>query len=213
MITQVSTQQRMSGTRSSTSSVETLKQLKSISRASSPLVDEVTASTLGNSSSTSSDGILTPIAGECSSNRSASQIREGSFQEPASSEVRRHNSRESEGFLRLRIGDIVSHSHGLNQVLRIHVPGLHVELQLDDQLALGNQPNANPLLSQQPNHQPLLLEFHCLSSSGNEVHNDLHFVDLDGGDWVERSTPEGVLFSPGGLLLKRMSTLLRLRIR
>ena len=208
--------QRMSGTGSPTAIGGTLKQSKPLSPVSSPLADKETASTLGSLFSASSSRSLTPIAGECSSNRRpASQMQEGSFLTPAPPEVTRHNSREAEdGFLRLRMGDIVRHSLGLNQLLRIHIPGLHVELQQQDELPLRNQSNGHLLLPRQPSQQPLLLELHCLSSSGDEGHIDLaHLVDLDEGDWIEQPTPGGVLFSRGGLLLKRRSTLLRLRIR
>lgn len=38
-------------------------------------------------------------------------------------------------------------------------------------------------------------------------------VDLEGVSSVEKSAPDGVLFSSEGLLLKKKSTLLRLRAR
>ena len=38
-------------------------------------------------------------------------------------------------------------------------------------------------------------------------------VDLEEGNWVEKSAPEGVLFSAEGLLLRQRTTLLRLRCR
>jgi len=48
---------------------------------------------------------------------------------------------------------------------------------------------------------------HCSESGRAQV------VDLEEGNWVEKSAPEGVLFSAEGLLLKQRSTLLRLRVR
>ena len=197
---------RSSNSRSSTSSVETPKQLMDMSYPSLPLVLEVTAPTLSHTHSAPSDEIITPITlGHPSSPQPPSQIWEDSSVEAASFVIRRHSSEEAQAEpLSLQIGDIASQSFGLDSLFQIHVPGLHVNLHVVGQHAQENQPT----------YRPLLLEIQCLSSSEMESNNDLvHFVDLDEGDWVEQSTPEGVLLSLGGLLLKRKSTLLRLRAR
>jgi hypothetical protein len=188
-------------TRSSTSSVETPTQLISMSRPSLPGVEEATALESGHSSSVTVHRITDPVATSRPQNDRSSQASSSSG--PTSPETRGEVSTGTQaGLLCLQTGDSSSYSLGLNSLLEINTPGLHVDVQHDSHFP------GTP-----PSRQPLLLEVQCLPSVVDEAENDLtYLVDLDESDWVEQSPPDGVLFQPGGLLLKIRSTLLRLRI-
>ena len=116
------------------------------------------------------------------------------------------------GPLCLQEGECSSYSFNMeNELLRIHVPGLHVALRYDASPVQGTL-----LGGQIPQAQKksLQMEIQCLSSSEYCSNNSLaEIVNLEDGNWAEKSAPEGILFSADGLLLKRKSILLRLRAR
>lgn len=92
----------------------------------------------------------------------------------------------------------------------MHIPGLHEGLQHDTSPSQGSRLEGQILWNQ---GKPLQLEVECLSSMHCSEGGRAQVVDLEEGNWVEKSAPEGVLFSAEGLLLKQRSTLLRLRVR
>lgn len=113
--------------------------------------------------------------------------------------------------LRLQKGEFVSHSLDQeNRVLLIHAPGLHVTLEYDASLDREGQMNNRTPPGQGKSFQ---IEAQCLSFSKYPCGNLSHVVDLDQGSWVEKVAQEGVLLSTEGLLLRRRSTLLRLRVQ
>lgn len=187
---------------SSASSVETLNQQALISDASLEEIQKRIASASDRSSSTTVDPIMEPAA-----------VRELQDDQPA--EVAGHSSSAlsspmtdqvltatpSEP-LRLQAGESRKYQIGLDTLLQIYLPGLHVYLE-----------NGHRVPGNSPCRQPLVLDTEYLPSlPGESVKDGMYLVDLDEGDWVEQSPPDGVLFLPGGLVLKRKSTLLRLRV-
>jgi hypothetical protein len=93
-----------------------------------------------------------------------------------------------------------------NELLRVQVPGLHVCFQYDVSPARGIQPE------QKIWQAAVRLELECLSPSCQiRDATQARAIDLEEGDWTEKSVLDGALFSEDGLLLKRRSTLLRLR--
>ena len=98
-----------------------------------------------------------------------------------------------------------------NALLQVHVPGLHVNLQYDTSPAQGSRSEGQ---TPQAQWRPLQAGVEYLSPSMHRSEDGLaQVVDLEEGNWVEKSAPEGVLFSAEGLLLKQRTTLLRLRVR
>jgi OTT_1508-like deaminase len=142
-----------------------------------------------------------------------------SCNEIATPTTKRHPSRGSPMYsvrdgsvldMNLRSGETTSHSFTVGKgLLHVHVPGLQVGLQYGVPPAEGSLLVERPPQTQGKSFQ---MEIQYLSSS--MACSDVGLaqaVDLEEGDWVEMSTPEGVLFSAEGLVLKRRSTLLRLR--
>jgi nucleic acid/nucleotide deaminase of polymorphic system toxin len=112
----------------------------------------------------------------------------------------------------LRTGEIATHSFSVeNSFLRIHVPGLHLRFEYDVSPTQGIQLGKK---ARQAVGNLLKLEMECLSDSfqASEA-SQAEAVDLEDGYWSEKSGLEEALFSEFGLLLKRRSTLLRLRAR
>lgn len=192
---------RTRSTTSSTSSVRTPTQLISMSRLSLLGIQEATASDSGHSSSVTVGRITEPVVNSRpQSDRRSQGSSTSGFPLP---EIRGQVSTGTQaGLLCLQTGDSRSYSLGLDSLLEINTPELHVDVQHDSHV-----PDTSP------SRQPLLLEVHCLPSLGAEGENDPTYVmDLDESDWVEHTPPDGVLYQPGGFLLKIRSTLLRLRI-
>ena len=114
--------------------------------------------------------------------------------------------------LYLHEGDVSSHSFSMeNDLLQVQIPGLHVTFQYDafppQDMHLGDQASQSP-------KTPLQIEIQCPPSSDHgSSDNSAETVDLDYGNWVEKICPEGILFSANGLLLKRKSVSLRLRVK
>ncbi|KAN0083021.1 hypothetical protein V8E54_002109 [Elaphomyces granulatus] len=153
-------------------------------------------------------------AADANDSTSSSLFLRGSALDVASHGIRTSQefSETQRELLCLQKGQAASHSFNMeNCSLQVHIPGLHVGLQYD-----ASSANASRLEGQilQAQGKCLQMEIECLSSSLHCSENDLtHVVDLEEGDWVEKSCLEGVLFSAEGLLLRQRSTLLRLRAR
>ncbi len=200
---------------SSSTSARTIRELAPLSRTRPPRADtRMTSPMVGAEDPVSCGGTATPTirrhASRCSP---GSSLPEGSVLDLASHGGRSREVREVQREpLCLRKGEVASHSFDIeNGLLHVHVPGLHVDLQYDASLAQGS-----PLEGQIPQAlwKSLQMEVECLSSSISCYENGLaQVVDLEVGNWVEKSAPEGALFSTEGLLLKQRSTLLRLRAR
>lgn len=113
----------------------------------------------------------------------------------------------------LKKGEIAKYSFEMNGLLHVRVPGLHLRLEFDG-CSADNTDADGMMTSQmkQAQRRSLQLELEWLSSIPCTEVGPPPIVNLE-GEWVEKSTPEGILFSSEGLLLKRKSTLLRLRAR
>ena len=113
----------------------------------------------------------------------------------------------------LRKGESAKYLFDMNGLLRVRVPGLHLSLE-SDTLSAGNGDADETMTSQmqQAQQRPLQIELEWLSSMPCTEVGLAQIVDLQ-DEWAEKSTPEGVLFSTEGLLLKKRSTFLRLRAR
>lgn len=111
-------------------------------------------------------------------------------------------------FLCLRKGESASYSFDMENIfLQVHAPGLHVDLQYDASCVQGSRLKRRAALSL----ESLQIEVECFSPILGSDYSIAQVVDLD-DNWVEKAAPEGVLFSPEGLLLKQGSTLLRFRV-
>jgi hypothetical protein len=112
----------------------------------------------------------------------------------------------------LRTGDIASHSFGVdNHFLQVHAPGLHVRFKYNGSPAQGIQMGKN---TGETVASSMKLEMECLSYSFRASDaSQAEVVDVEDGNWSEKSGLEEALFSEFGLLLKRRSTFLRLRAR
>jgi hypothetical protein len=112
----------------------------------------------------------------------------------------------------LRTSEIANHSFGVdNHFLLVHAPGLHVRFKYTGSPAQGIQSGKK---TGQVVGNSMKLEMECLADSFHASEaSQAEVVDLEDGHWSEKSGLEGALFSEFGLLLKRRSTLLRLRAR
>jgi OTT_1508-like deaminase len=142
-----------------------------------------------------------------------------SCNEIATPTIIRHTSRGSSMYsvregsvldMHLRSGETTSHSFTVGKgLLHVHVPGLQVGLQYGAPPAEGSLLVERPPQGQGKSFQ-MKIQYLSSAMACSDV-GLAQAVDLEEGDWVEMSTPEGVLFSAEALLLKRRSTLLRLR--
>lgn len=189
-------------TRSSHSPVETLTQLMSIPRETSLGPQENGSAVTGLTSPPVGDVIIDSVANESRQATQPSPASNSSLQSVSTVREMVATPRQAE-LLYLQPGDVRSPMVGLNSLLRINTPGLHVDVE--------HKTHHTESLS---TGQPLLIEVQYLSSLPDENGNEqAYLIDLDVCDWVEQSPPDGVLFRSGGLLLKRKSILLRLRIK
>ena len=183
----------------SNSSVRTPNQLAMTSNISLREAQNSMASALDSSSSTV-DTITVPAKARQES-RSAKVA--GHSSGPSSPPTINHvlTATPSESLL-LQAGESRRYKIERNTLLKIFLPGMHIYLKNRDRIPENSH-----------SQQPLLLDAEYLPSLPDEIFkSELYLVDLDEGDWVERSPPEGVLFLPRGLVLKRRSTVLRLHI-
>ena len=123
-------------------------------------------------------------------------------------------NRIQEQLVYLKKGETAKYSFGMNGLLHVRVPGLHLSLELDTR-STDNMDTNDAVTSQiqQTQQRSLQIELERLSSMPcTKVGLAPIVVDLE-DEWAEKSPPEGVLFSAEGLLLKRKSTFLRLRAR
>jgi len=93
----------------------------------------------------------------------------------------------------------------MDRLLQVRVPGLHLTLESDARFTSNT--DADEMRAQMPRAQrgSSQIEMEWLSSMRCIEVGPGQIVDLE-GEWVEKSTPEGVLFSAEGLLLKLKST-------
>ena len=196
------------------SSTKTVRKLAPLSQTPPPLVDTRMASpTVDAEVSVSCGGTATPtMRSHALEGISVSSLRDSSVLDAASYERSQGYCELQRRPLCLRKGEVVSHSFDMeNAFLQVHVLGLQVDLQYDTSPAQGSRLERK---APQTQGKPLQLEIECLSSPIHGSDYSLaQVVDLDEVNWVEKTAPEGVLFSPEGLLLKQRSTLLRLRAR
>jgi len=118
-----------------------------------------------------------------------------------------------EQLLYLRKGEIAKYLLDVGRLLQVRVPGLHLSLESNARFA-GNTDTDEMVTAQMPRalRGSLQIEVEGLSFMPCTEVGLAQIVDSE-GEWVEKSTPEGVLFSAEGLLLKLKSTILRFRAR
>lgn len=111
--------------------------------------------------------------------------------------------------LHLLEGEVARYAFDMeNSFLQVHIPGLRVDLEYDT--SSFSHPQSSWQASQQtPGENPFRMEVEYLTSSKD--YSPAQVVDLDGISSVEKSAPEGILFSNEGLILKKRSILMRLR--
>lgn len=200
----------------STTSIETCTELAPLSQTTPPPPPDtlIMRPIVRAEDSASCGGIATAtMARHPSRGSSVSSLQEGSVLCMASQGGRGQELSELQREpLCLRKGESSNQSFDTDNVsLQIHVPGLHVALQYDASPAQGTRLGGQTPQAQRKSFQ---MEIQCLSSSAQCADNGLaQIVDLEDGNWVEKSAPEGILFSTDGLLLKRRSILLRLSAR
>lgn len=116
--------------------------------------------------------------------------------------------------LRLQAGEVAYSALDTGSpFIQILVPGLRVDLEYDISSSSRAPDNCSgsqdsPYISGEGS---LRMEVEYLPSQRDSSPDQI--VDLEGVSSVEKSAPDGVLFSSEGLLLKKKSTLLRLRAR
>lgn len=112
-----------------------------------------------------------------------------------------------------RLGETLSHSFhvGVDSILRLSIPGLHVSIH-NHFLQAGENLSGNSSTAVEP--RPLELETQRLSwPDRGGIDEGGQIIDMDDGQWTNKEAPEGILFSPQGLVLKRRDVLLILRAR
>ncbi|KAK2756130.1 hypothetical protein FQN54_005538 [Arachnomyces sp. PD_36] len=113
--------------------------------------------------------------------------------------------------IHLRKGELALHTFNTeNSFLQVHLPDLHLHVEYDP-------PSLPSDLSEEERLRgvvvPFRIEIEYLPSSSNGSSVQDWIVDLEKevNCISEKATPEGILFSPEGLLLRHKCTLLRLR--